>query len=79
MAVTIKDLGEGIALVTMAGKSATQSFSMEFLPKIAEAIQSTLANPSVKAVILLGKENSSQQVRISTPLLNLSKMMTLRN
>ena len=30
MAVTIEDLGEGIALVTMAGKSATQSFSMEF-------------------------------------------------
>ena len=55
MAVTIKDLGEGIALVTMAGKSATQSFSMEFLPKIAEAIQSTLANPSVKAVVLTGE------------------------
>ena len=55
MAVTIKDLGEGIALVTMAGKSATQSFSMEFLPRIAEAIQSTLANPSVKAVVITGE------------------------
>tara|TARA_B100000287_G_scaffold421967_1_gene463337 strand:- start:310 stop:1092 length:783 start_codon:yes stop_codon:yes gene_type:complete len=55
MAVTVKDLGEGISLVTMAGKSATQSFSMEFLPKISEAIQSTLSNPSVKAVVITGE------------------------
>ena len=52
MAVTVRDLGEGISLVTMAGKSATQSFSMEFLPKIAEAIQSTLSDASVKAVVI---------------------------
>ena len=79
MAVTIEDLGEGISLVTMAGKSATQSFSMEFLPKIAEAIQSTLSNPSVKAVVITGEGKFSLQVRTLMPLLSLSKMMMLQN
>ena len=40
MPVLTEILDGNIALVTMSGKSATQSFSMEFLPEIAAAIDS---------------------------------------
>ena len=55
MPVETSNLGDGIALVTMAGKSATQSFSMEFLPLIAEAIDSALSDNSIKAVVITGE------------------------
>ena len=55
MPVETSNLGDGIALVTMAGKSATQSFSMEFLPQIAEAIDSALSDNSIKAVVITGE------------------------
>ena len=55
MAVTVNDLGDGITLVTMAGKSANQSFSMEFLPQIADGILSSLSDSSVKAIIITGE------------------------
>ena len=54
MPVETSNLGDGIALVTMAGKSATQSFSMVFLPQIAEAIDSALADNSLKAGVITG-------------------------
>ena len=55
MPVLVSELDNGIALVTMAGKSATQSFSMEFLPQIAEAIESCLSNPDTRAVVITGE------------------------
>ena len=55
MPVETSNLADGIALVTMAGKSATQSFSMEFLPQIAEAIDSALSDNSIKAVVITGE------------------------
>ncbi|MCH2648569.1 MAG: enoyl-CoA hydratase/isomerase family protein [Candidatus Poseidoniaceae archaeon] len=55
MPVETSNLDDGIALVTMAGKSATQSFSMEFLPQIAEAIDSALSDNSIKAVVITGE------------------------
>ena len=55
MPVETSNLGDGIALVTMAGKSATQSFSMEFLPQIAEAIDLALSDNSIKAVVITGE------------------------
>ena len=55
MPVDIRMLDDHIALVTMSGKSATQSFSTEFLPKIAEAIDSTLSDRTVKAVVITGE------------------------
>ena len=55
MPVETSNLGDGVALVTMAGKSATQSFSMEFLPQIAEAIDSALSDNSIKAVVITGE------------------------
>ena len=55
MAVETSNLGVGVALVTMAGKSATQSFSMEFLPQIAEAIDSALSDKSIKAIVITGE------------------------
>ena len=48
MPVLTEILDGNIALVTMSGKSATQSFSMEFLPEIAAAIDSALSDKSVK-------------------------------
>ena len=55
MPVEISMLDDHIALVTMSGKSATQSFSMEFLPKIAKAIDNTLSDGTVKAVVITGE------------------------
>ncbi len=55
MPVETSNLDDGVALVTMAGKSATQSFSMEFLPQIAEAIDSALSDNSIKAIVITGE------------------------
>ena len=55
MPVETSNLDDGVALVTMAGKSATQSFSMEFLPQIAKAIDSALSDNSIKAIVITGE------------------------
>ena len=54
MPVLTEILDGNIALVTMSGKSATQSFSMEFLPEIAAAIDSALSDKSVKGLVITG-------------------------
>ena len=55
MSVEITDLSESIVLITMSGKTATQSFSMEFLPQIADSINQALSNPKIKAIVLTGE------------------------
>ena len=55
MPVTVSSVDDGVALIKMAGKSATQSFSMQFLPQIAEAIDEALSNPLVKAIVITGE------------------------
>ena len=55
MSVEITDLSESIVLITMSGKTATQSFSMEFLPQIADSINQALSNPNIKAIVLTGE------------------------
>ena len=55
MAVTSTDLNEGIRLIHFSGQSATQSFSREFLPHIAKAIDAGLTHPNVKAIVLTGE------------------------
>ena len=55
MPVELTLVDDTVGLVTMSGKSATQSFSMEFLPKIAAAIDSALTNQSMKAVVITGE------------------------
>lgn len=55
MSVEITDLSESIVLITMSGKTATQSFSMEFLPQIADTINQALSNPKIKAIVLTGE------------------------
>ena len=54
MTIEIEDLETGIRKIKMSGKSATQSFSLEFLPSIADAIDQALRDVSVKAIILTG-------------------------
>lgn len=44
-----------IRIITMAGQASTQSFSMAFLPMIAEAIDSGLKDKATKAVVLTGE------------------------
>jgi len=55
MSVSFSDMGQGIRLIRFSGQSATQSFSRTFLPEIAKAIDSGLANPNVRALILTGE------------------------
>ena len=55
MTIEIEDLETGIRKIKMSGKSATQSFSLEFLPSIADAIDQALRDVSVKAIILTGE------------------------
>lgn len=55
MAVERSDLGEGICLIKMAGKTSVQSFSRQFLPEIATVIKSALSDKQVKAIILTGE------------------------
>ena len=55
MAVTSTDLENGIRLIQFSGQSATQSFSREFLPHIAQAIDAGLTHPNVRALVLTGE------------------------
>ena len=55
MAVKSTDLENGIRLIQFSGQSATQSFSREFLPHIAQAIDAGLAHPNVRALVLTGE------------------------
>tara|TARA_B100000900_G_scaffold102291_1_gene84765 strand:+ start:21486 stop:22268 length:783 start_codon:yes stop_codon:yes gene_type:complete len=54
LTIEIEDLETGIRKIKMSGKSANQSFSLEFLPSIAEAIDQALRDVSIKAIILTG-------------------------
>ncbi|MDP6199530.1 MAG: enoyl-CoA hydratase/isomerase family protein, partial [Candidatus Poseidonia sp.] len=53
MAVEIEQLGQ-IRVIKMAGQASTQSFSMAFLPTIAEAIDDGLKHADTKAIVLTG-------------------------
>ena len=55
MSVSFRDMENGVRLVRFSGQSATQSFSREFLPEIAKAIDSGLTSPDVKALVLTGE------------------------
>jgi 2-(1,2-epoxy-1,2-dihydrophenyl)acetyl-CoA isomerase len=55
MSVTSTDLENGIRLIQLSGKSAAQSFSREFLPQIAQAIDAGLSDPDVQAIVLTGE------------------------
>ncbi len=55
MTVESNQVEQGIVVIKMAGKTATQSFSMEFLPQIAKEIDSALSNSQVKAIVLTGE------------------------
>ena len=54
MAVDIEQRGH-IRLIKMAGQASTQSFSMAFLPKIAQAIDDGLKDAETKAIVLTGE------------------------
>ena len=80
MPVLTEILDGNIALVTMSGKSATQSFSMEFLPEIAAAIDSALSDKSVKGLVITGDGKFfSLPELISMPLLKQSSRMRRQN
>ena len=53
MAVEIEQR-DHIRLIKMAGQASTQSFSMAFLPRIADAIDDGLKHPDTKAIVLTG-------------------------
>jgi len=55
LTIEIEDLEIGIRKIKMSGKSSAQSFSLEFLPSIADAIDKALRDVSVKAIILTGE------------------------
>ncbi len=55
MSIESSDLGEGVRLIKMAGKSSMQSFSLQFLPQIATAINAALTDKGVKAIVLTGE------------------------
>ncbi len=48
------ELDGAVCVIKMAGKTSTQSFSMAFLPSIAEAIDNALKDESIKAIVLTG-------------------------
>ena len=79
MPVLTEILDGNIALVTMSGKSATQSFSMEFLPEIAAAIDSALSDKSVKGLVITGDGSFSLPELISMPLPKQSSRMRRQN
>ena len=54
MAIEVEQ-NDQIRIITMAGQASTQSFSMEFLPRIAEAINDGLNDQSTKAIVLTGE------------------------
>lgn len=53
MAIEV-EINDGVCIIRMAGKTSTQSFSMEFLPSIAQSINEALSNSEVKAIVLTG-------------------------
>ena len=55
MTVTHSKPTEGVSLIQLSGKSASQSFSRETLPKISEAIISELEDANVKAIVITGE------------------------
>lgn len=55
MSVISTDLDNGLRLIQFSGHSATQSFSREFLPQIAQAIDAGLTHPNIRAIILTGE------------------------
>lgn len=55
MSVTSTDLEGGLRLIQFSGQSATQSFSREFLPQIAQAIDAGLKHPNIRAIVLTGE------------------------
>ncbi|MFB1005342.1 MAG: enoyl-CoA hydratase/isomerase family protein [Candidatus Poseidoniaceae archaeon] len=55
MSVESTDMENGVRLIRFSGQSATQSFSREFLPLIAKAIDAGLAHPNVRAMVLTGE------------------------
>ena len=55
MTVTHSKPSEGVSLIQLSGKSASQSFSRETLPKISEAIISELEDVNVKAIVITGE------------------------
>jgi len=55
MSVEFSDMEHGIRLIRFSGQSATQSFSREFLPMMAKAIDQGLAEPKVQALVLTGE------------------------
>jgi len=54
MAIEV-EINDGVCIIRMAGKTSTQSFSMEFLPSIAQSINEALSNSEVKAIVLTGE------------------------
>ena len=55
MTVETTQVEAGIVLIKMAGKTANQSFSTDFLPLIANAIDAALSNTEIRAIILTGE------------------------
>ena len=55
MSVESTDMENGVRLIRFSGQSATQSFSREFLPLIAKAIDAGLTHPNVRAMVLTGE------------------------
>ena len=55
MSVQSSDMGNGIRLIRFSGQSAAQSFSREFLPQIAKAIDQGLTDSNVRALVLTGE------------------------
>lgn len=53
MAVEVAQQG-AVRIIKMAGQASTQSFSMAFLPTIAEAIDAGLKDSATKAIVLTG-------------------------
>ncbi len=55
MSVESTDMENGVRLIRFSGQSATQSFSREFLPLIAKAIDAGLIHPNVRGIVLTGE------------------------
>ena len=53
MAVEVAQQG-AVRIIKMAGQASTQSFSMAFLPTIAEAIDAGLKDNATKSIVLTG-------------------------
>ena len=55
MPVLIDTSDNGISVITMSGKTSKQSFSLEFLPMIADAIDTALSDVNIRALVLTGE------------------------